>query len=110
MASLCTGWMRPRVGGMVRFGRSGDTWGEEDYPAQGTAGDISEDDWDYLAEAVAEKMDKVWRMILNKSRAFITRTSSTQTKICGIYYPDKWFKPQPDIFLSTPLLQILPCS
>eukprot|EP00091_Calanus_sinicus_P002487 TRINITY_DN12528_c0_g1_i3.p1 TRINITY_DN12528_c0_g1~~TRINITY_DN12528_c0_g1_i3.p1 ORF type:complete len:110 (-),score=36.86 TRINITY_DN12528_c0_g1_i3:145-474(-) len=23
---LCAGWMRPRVGGMVRFGRSGDTW------------------------------------------------------------------------------------
>merc|ERR1711894_381425 len=43
---LCAGWMRPRVGGMVRFGRSGDNW--DDFERE--AGHDDDDYGDYAEQ------------------------------------------------------------
>merc|ERR1712106_946003 len=64
MTTICTGWMRPRVGGMVRFGRSGDTW-EDDEGVEGRTAEDYVEESDYpttlveqLARAVGREQDK----------------------------------------------------
>merc|ERR1711892_310221 len=54
---LCSSWMRPRVGGMARFGRSGDALGDW----QGEGGDANEDYDEY-----EEQVDKMLKTMVEK--------------------------------------------
>ena len=59
---LCNGWMRPRQGGMVRFGRSGDTLGDQLKEGVDDGDHEAEDEY----EDYQEQVDRMLRTIMEK--------------------------------------------
>merc|ERR1711892_16419 len=67
---FCTGWMRPRQGGMVRFGRSGDTLGDRLKDGVDDRDHDAEDEY----EDYQEQVDRMLRTIMEKRIPPLLRT------------------------------------